>query len=92
MSEQAQAFPLSWPLGWKRAACRWHPRFGTRAQGLSVAEGLNRLTLELDRLGVTEVVVSTNIRTKPNGLPYSGARSRTIPASRSISHSRVRKP
>lgn len=70
MSEQA--YPLSWPLGWKRAPYRWHPRFGTRAQGLSVAEGLSRLSLELDRLGVTEVVVSTNIRTKPNGLPYSG--------------------
>lgn len=66
------AYPLSWPLGWKRTQHRWHPRFGTRAQGLTVAEGLNRLTLELDRLGVTDVVVSTNVRSKPNGMPYSG--------------------
>jgi len=86
---QAQRYPLSWPLGWKRTApgARQRARFSrddrrtgttgstyTVTRQLTVADGLDRLMLDTGRLGASGLVVSTNIQVKRDGLPYSGQR------------------
>lgn len=76
------AHPLSWPEGWPRAKSRERANFGRtssgtygpRKQRLEVADGVNRVLLELGRLGIDrqDVIVSTNVRTRMDGLPRSG--------------------
>jgi hypothetical protein len=67
-------YPLSWPQGWPRARWRQVAAFGTgTASGgkrpATVAEAINRLQGELDRLGAGGVVLSTNIELRLDGLP-----------------------
>lgn len=66
-------YPLQWPMGWKRTAYRATAKFSKYDKRLSVADGVQRVLLELDRLGVTEndVVISTNLQTRLDGLPRS---------------------
>lgn len=76
------AHPLSWPEGWPRAKSRERANFGRTGSGtygprkrrLEVADGVNRVLLELGRLGIDrqDVIVSTNVRTRLDGLPRSG--------------------
>lgn len=87
MSEQ-QRFPLSWPAGWQRtpAASRRFARFNKRRapepgaypmkERLTVGDGLARLLDELRRLGARDVVVSSNLRLRLDGLPYADAPKR----------------
>lgn len=75
MSESAQRFPLSWPTGWTRTNTRSRANFRRRQNvlmsRLTVGDGLARLSLELRRLGGTQVVISSNLQTRNDGLPYS---------------------
>jgi hypothetical protein len=80
-------FPLCWPAGWRRVApsARRRAQFhgtGTQIIGersyrvkrdLTVADSVGRLLGEIRRLGVVDgdVLVSTNLRTRIDGLPYS---------------------
>lgn len=91
----AQRFPLSWPVGWKRTPShqREVARFQTSshrdeqrrgADGnlqmvrvaskrvLTVADAIKRLSSEVDRLGATDALVSSNVQLKLDGLPRSG--------------------
>jgi hypothetical protein len=82
------AFPLAWPIGWARvpAAMRERARFGERRRApgsaysqlnqKTVAQAVGDLLDELRRLGVDSgsIVISTNIRTKTDGTPYSNQR------------------
>lgn len=72
------AFPLQWPVGWKRASGRKEGRFSIKAYGspsrsLSVMNGVNRVLEELDRMGYgrDDIVISTNVETRLDGLPRS---------------------
>ena len=75
------AYPLQWPEGWPRTKsyARSHGRFSTRrssnsmAQDLSVADGVERVLLELSRFGIgrDDIVISTNIKTRLDGFPRS---------------------
>lgn len=73
-------YPLSWPTGWARTEARHRKRatFGTRRPGewkkeLSVLEATRRLSAELLRLGTPgNEILSTNLRTRMDGLPASG--------------------
>lgn len=79
-----EAFPLSWPAAWPRtpAARLARARFNVRVQGnayrtkaeVTLYVGRERLLEELRRLGATDVVLSTNIPARLDGLPYSKAR------------------
>lgn len=82
------AYPLSWPAGRPRTPLhrRKTAAFGTRGrsatgtkQALTVAEALARLQLQLDNLGARLPVISTNVETRLDGLPRSGAREPTDP-------------
>lgn len=66
-------YPLQWPVGWKRTQHRATAKFSKYDKRLSVNDGVQRVLLELERLGVTEndVVISTNVQTRLDGLPRS---------------------
>ncbi len=81
-------YPLQWPLGWKRtpAGSRGYGRFSKkrtiyretytthRTDDITIGEATQRLLLELDRMGVREhdVVISSNLQLRLDGLPRSG--------------------
>jgi hypothetical protein len=80
------AYPLQWPAGWPRtqAGDHKHGKFGTRqkrngnswysSKDITVTEATGRVLAELERMGVErqDVVISTNIRVRLDGLPRSG--------------------
>jgi hypothetical protein len=80
MSEQ-QRYPLSWPTGWKRTVYRNYAPFGKRravvgtdvrrSERLTVVDGLERLMGGLKRLGAQKVIISSNLVTRQDGLPYA---------------------
>ncbi len=84
MSTEIHAYPLSWPAGWKRANVRERARFNTKVSGhayrtlerLTVAQALARVLGELKRMGVPawNVIVSTDVPVRNDGLPRSGTR------------------
>ncbi|WP_186211121.1 J domain-containing protein [Burkholderia gladioli] len=78
------AYPLQWPDGWPRTPkhARENGKFSTKrrssfAESLTVADGVARVLDELSRFGVgrDDVVISTNIRTRLDGLPRSDQRA-----------------
>lgn len=69
-------YPLQWPVGWKRSV-HWERKsatFSRRGNYLTVRDGVERVLTELKRLGVNEedVIISTNLETRLDGLPRSG--------------------
>lgn len=84
MSETVPAYPLQWPVGWKRERVRTHARFGkstTSASGwkqkrdLTITDGTSRVRAELGRMGMRDydVVISTNLPLRLDGLPRGDA-------------------
>jgi DnaJ domain len=75
MSEPIQAFPLQWPPGWRRIASyqRKRARFANYKRELSVMDGIGRVLEELSKLEVKrdDLVISTNVPTRLDGLPRS---------------------
>ena len=84
------AFPLCWPVGWKRATSRKRADFGkdatstyagydgktytrTNRKALTVSDAVGRVLDSLKRMGVPDynVIISTNVKTRLDGLPYS---------------------
>jgi hypothetical protein len=69
------AYPLQWPEGWKRTQAdhRKAATFTKYKKPLSVYDGVQRVMLELDRLGLgrDDVVISTNVETRMDGFPRS---------------------
>ena len=66
-----EAYPLYWPEGWKRTPSynRTYSRFKT---GFAVSRDF--LIAEVKRLGGTQVILSTNVRLRGDGLPYASER------------------
>lgn len=82
MSTPNPRYPLSWPQGWDRTApaTRVPSKFGTRSGGqynvgglLTLATGLRRLVDELERLRAADVVISTDVPIRRDGMPYASA-------------------
>lgn len=73
-------FPLCWPEDWKRTPRHQHKRakFTTGDYNLSVNGGINRVLQELTRHGIKrdDILISTNLETRLDGLPRSDARWR----------------
>lgn len=74
-----QRYPLSWPSGWQRTPYgrRRHAAFSKRSLSgykdrLGVGDGLARLTGELRRLGAQQIIISSNLQVRQDGLPYAG--------------------
>lgn len=75
-------YPLQWPTGWPRATSFKDGKFhtvdysGGRKRDVSVSEGITRVLKELAAFNIDrqDVIVSTNVRTRLDGLPRSGER------------------
>lgn len=80
MSNQ-QSYPLTWPEGWPRTAPvnRQASRFWSKrdcgeytiGKAKSMTDACDFLQGELNRLGVSKEVLSTNVARKVDGQPYS---------------------
>lgn len=92
MPEAITAYPLCWPQGYGRRpeSERRHGQFRVkREQGqhfrysvmghVTVAEARHRLQDELDRIGAAEVILSSNVELRLDGLPRSGQRNPADP-------------
>jgi hypothetical protein len=94
LSQSIQAYPLQWPVGWKRTTARSHAKFhGTTSKwvattpgngytrrdkrDLTINEGIQRVRGELGRMGVPDhdIVISTNLPLRLDGLPRGDARN-----------------
>lgn len=64
-----EAFPLHWPAGRKRTLAQ-HIRRSNFTPGSRATE-VENVTAELRRLGARNVIVSTNVRLRNDGLPYA---------------------
>ena len=64
-----QRYPLTWPDGWKRTPpwMRGHGPFRIE----STERAYRELIDELDRLGARRVIVSSNLKLRQDGAPYS---------------------
>jgi len=69
MSGHIPAYPLQWPVGWKRTERRREAPY--RA---SLATARDDLLRELRLLGARNVVISTNVPLRLDGLPLAGGR------------------
>ena len=71
-----EAYPLQWPDGWPRhrGGRDSDNRFGGHVYGLTMGRTRDQLLLELERLGARDVVVSSNVALRRDGLPYSDPR------------------
>jgi hypothetical protein len=75
------AYPLQWPAGWPRTdwLAMKPGKFGTKkgsasiVTNITIAEATQRVLAELARMGVDRdnVVISTNLQLRQDGLPYS---------------------
>jgi len=68
-----EAYPLKWPDGWPRTPSHRREndhRFGGRG-GITVGRARDRLMDELRLLGATDIVVSSNVPIRPDGLLYA---------------------
>jgi len=88
MNEDITNFPLSWPVNQPRTKPqdRERARFGTRGgigyagnyvsgRKHTISESARELEQEIRRMGGGDMVISSNLRVKANGLPYSGQRT-----------------
>jgi hypothetical protein len=86
VDSKIEAYPLQWPAGRPRRPPqeRTRARFSSYGQAVSVYAGIERVRQELGTLGVddldNDVVVSSNIPTRLDGLPLSKTREPADPA------------
>lgn len=69
-----EAYPLQWPPSWKRSNNPETSRFGSWNSKPSIAKASQEIQLELNRFGATEIIISTNLKYRQDGLPYSNQR------------------
>lgn len=68
----SQAYPLSWPAGWKRAQYRSVAKFQHDRRPLTLERARTRLADELERLRATHIILSTNLALRADGHPKGG--------------------
>jgi hypothetical protein len=91
MTQTISRYPLQWPVGWKRTdpGQRQPGRFGKAArtgtwrhvQDITIYQATERLLQELQRMAIhpDDVVLSTNVPTRLDGLPRSDAKQPADP-------------
>lgn len=69
--ETVTAWPLSWPAGWERTPAGLRRR--ARFEPTTVFHEVQRILDELRLLGVRsgEIVISTSLKVRPDGIPYT---------------------
>jgi len=72
------AWPLYWPEGWARTKSPTFSRFGGgKARTLTVWSTTQNVLRECELLGAGNVVISTNLQLRNDGLPYSNQKRPT---------------
>jgi hypothetical protein len=66
-----EAFPLQWPNGWRREPQPVRSRFGSYNSKPTIAASTNQIVREMDLFGGVDIIISTNLKLKLDGLPYS---------------------
>jgi hypothetical protein len=76
MTEHITASPLTWPDGWTRTKSPERSRFGKWQKPVSIAVATTFVLEELRRMGIGDwnVIISTDLRLRQDGLPYSNQR------------------
>jgi len=74
--EHITASPLCWPNGWTRTKIKESSRFGCLNKPVSIAKATRFVLAELHRMGTPDfrVIISTDLRLRNDGLPYSNQR------------------
>ena len=75
----SQAYPLAWPQGWPRTPShrRKRAQFGKAAgayrtkKSLTIADAIARLQREMDSLKASDLILSTNVELRLDGMPRS---------------------
>src|SRR5690606_7036441 len=75
VTHQAEAYPLQWPVGWKRTVRRRRSSY----QQNSFAVSRDQLLRELKLMGARYVTISSNIPLRLDGLPYANTREPNDP-------------
>lgn len=65
----ADAYPLQWPASWPRSKSPRRSRFK-----ITAGRARDNLIAELQRMGAKQIVISTNVELRNDGLPYSNRR------------------
>lgn len=66
MNEVAEAFPLDWPDSWPRSEGQDKARYQTE-----FGKARNHVIKQLDLMGATYIVISSNVPLRNDGLPYA---------------------
>lgn len=66
-----EAYPLQWPVGWHRTKHPVLSRFGNYYNKPSIYQATQKLIDEIRMLGGKDVVISTDLKLRQDGLPYS---------------------
>lgn len=69
-SQAIQAFPLQWPLGWKRATYR-----GPSPYKVKTDAAIEDLLAQLRMMGARDIVISSNVPVRSDGTMYRGDHS-----------------
>jgi len=72
MNAPTQAYPLTWPAGWKRATSRQRSRFGKWNARPTIAKGVEEVTHELELMKARDIIISSDLVLRNDGLPRSG--------------------
>jgi hypothetical protein len=79
MLDHITSNPLCWPPGWKRTAAnkRTHAKFKKYNSEISIAGATRFVLQELQRMGIPDfrVIISSDLRLRMDGLPYSNQSS-----------------
>jgi hypothetical protein len=85
MNDDITNFPLSWPANQPRteAGKRKHAAFTKRGHNgfyrenkkHTISESARELEAEIKRMGGKDMIISSNLKVKRDGLPYSGQRT-----------------
>lgn len=79
MSEAIQAYPLQWPVGWRRtpsyqrSSAKFRRKGASSDDRLNVGQGAERVYRELRAMGISEhkIIISSDLRLRLDGKPYA---------------------
>lgn len=76
MNKHITASPLTWPESWKRSSTQQSSRFGKFNKRVSVNKAVDAVIYQLKTMKILDwnIIISTNLPTKNDGLPYSNKR------------------
>jgi hypothetical protein len=69
-----EAHPLQWPNGWTRTQYPTDSRFGSYSDKPTIGAATEKIVYEMRLFGGTDLIISTDLKLRKDGLPYSSQR------------------